>query len=65
MKANGLASAARRISEAGGDSIQSYERPMLVYNLGVVVVALIVLTILTMGLFRTWLAFEKSLGLAF
>jgi hypothetical protein len=38
---------------------------MLVYNLGVVVVALIVLTILTMGLFRTWLAFEKSLGLAF
>jgi hypothetical protein len=38
---------------------------MRVFNLGVVVVALIVLTILTVWLSSTWLAFEKSLGLAF
>jgi hypothetical protein len=65
VKASGLAGAARRISEAGGDSIQSYERRMRVFNLGVIVVALIVLTILIGWLSTTWLAFEKSLGLTF
>ena len=59
VKANGLAGAARRISEAGGVSVQSYERRMRVFNLGVVVVAL------TVWLSSTWLAFEKSLGLIF
>jgi hypothetical protein len=65
VKANGLAGAARRISEAGGVSVQSYERRMRVFNLGVTVVALIVLTILIEWLSATWLAFEKSLGLTF
>jgi hypothetical protein len=46
VKANGLAGAVKRISETGGDSMQSYERRMRVFNLGVIVVALIVLTIL-------------------
>jgi len=64
VKANGLAGAARWISEAGEDSIQSYERRMGVFNLGVIVVALIVLTILIGWLSTTWPAFEKSLGLA-
>jgi hypothetical protein len=56
-EANGLAGAARRISEAGGDS------RMRVFNFGVTVVALIVLTILIGWLSTTWLAFEKSRGL--
>jgi len=38
---------------------------MRVFNLGVIVVALIVLPILIGWLFTTWLAFEKSLGLTF
>jgi hypothetical protein len=38
---------------------------MRVFNLGVTVVALIVLTILIEWLSATWLAFEKSLGLTF
>jgi len=37
---------------------------MGVFNLGVIVVALIVLTILIGWLSTTWPAFEKSLGLA-
>ena len=35
MKANRLAGAATRISEAGGVSVQSYEWRIRVYNLGV------------------------------
>ena len=57
MKANGLAGAARRISEAGGDSIGSY--------LGVIVVALIILAILIVWLSTAWMAFEKSLATLF
>jgi hypothetical protein len=38
---------------------------MRVFNLGVIVVALIVLTSLIGWLSTTWLAFEKSLGLPF
>jgi hypothetical protein len=53
-EANGLAGVARRISEAGGDS------RMRVFNFGVTVVALIVLTILIGWLSTTWLAFEKE-----
>jgi len=37
---------------------------MRVFELGVIVVALIALTILIVCLFRAWMAFEKSLGLA-
>jgi len=65
VKANGLAGAARRISETGGDSVQSYERRMRVFNLGVLAVALIILTILIEWLPTAWMAFEKSLGLTF
>jgi hypothetical protein len=65
VKANGLAGAARGISEAGGQSIQAYERRMRVFNLGVILVALIVLMILIEWLSTAWLAFEKSLGLTF
>jgi hypothetical protein len=65
MKANGIAGATRRISETAGDSVQSYERRMRVFNLGVIVVALIVLTILIVWLSTAWMAFEKSLGLTF
>ena len=63
LKANGLAGAARRISEAGGESIQSYERRMRVLNF--IVVALIVPTILMESLSTAWMAFQKSLGLTF
>jgi hypothetical protein len=38
---------------------------MRVLNLGVIVVALAVLTILIEWLCNAWLAFEKSLGLTF
>jgi hypothetical protein len=38
---------------------------MRVFNLGVIVVALIVLTILIVWLSTAWMAFEKSLGLTF
>ena len=36
MKASGLAGAARRISEAGGESMRSYERRMRAFNLGLI-----------------------------
>ena len=49
----------------GGESIRSYERRMRVFNLGVIVVALIILTILIERLTSAWIAFEKSLGLTF
>jgi len=65
VKANGLADAARRISEVHGESIRLYERRMRVFNLGVIVVALIILTILIERLTSAWIAFEKSLGLTF
>jgi len=65
VKAKGLAGVARRISEAGGQTIQSYKRRMRVFNLRVVIVALIVLTILIEWLSTAWLAFAKSLGLTF
>jgi len=63
VKANGLAGAARGISEGDAESIQSYERRMRVFNLGVIAVALIILTILIERLSSAWIAFEKSLGL--
>jgi hypothetical protein len=65
VKANGLAGAARGISEAGAESIQSYDRRMRIFNLGIIVIALIILTILIERLSSTWMAFEKSLGLTF
>ena len=63
-EANGLAGAARGIS-AGAESILSYERRMRVFNLGVIVVALIALTIVIHWISTAWMAFEKSLGLTF
>ena len=36
---------------------------MRVFDLGIIVVALIALTILIVCLFSTWMAFEKSIGL--
>jgi len=65
VKARGLAGDSKRTSETGGDKIQSYERRMRVFNWEVVVVALTALTILIMWLSSAWIAFEKSLGLAF
>ena len=65
VKANGLAGDTKRISESGAESLQSYERRMRVFNLGVIVVALIILTILIERLSSAWMAFEKSLGLTF
>jgi len=65
VKANGLAGAAGRISEVGGESVQSYERRMRVFNLGVIVVALIALTILIERLSSTWTAFETSVAHTF
>jgi hypothetical protein len=41
--------------------VQSYERRMRLFDLGVIVVALIVLTILIVWLSSDWMAFEKSL----
>ena len=49
----------------GGENILAYERRMRVFNLGVIVVALIILTILIERLTSAWIAFEKSLGLTF
>ena len=46
----------------GGESVQSYERRMCIFNFGVIVVALIVLTILIVWFSTGWMAFEKSLG---
>jgi hypothetical protein len=65
VKASGLAGAAKRLSESGTESLQSYERRMRVFNLEVIVIALIVLTILIVWLSATWMAFEKSLGHTF
>jgi hypothetical protein len=65
VKANGLAGAAKRISERGGESIQSYERRMRVFSLEVIVVALIVLAVLIAWLSIDWMAFEKSLAHTF
>jgi len=62
VKGNGTAGATRRIQEAAGEGVQSYERRMRAFNLGVIVVALIVLTILIVWLSTTWVAFEKSLA---
>jgi hypothetical protein len=45
--------------------LQSYERRMRVFNLGVIVIALTGVTILIVLLSTAWLAFEKSLGLTF
>jgi hypothetical protein len=64
VNASGLAGDAKRISEAGGDSLLSYERRMRVFNLEVIVVVLIVLTILIGWLYTTWLAFENSIRVA-
>ena len=61
VKANGLGDT-KRISESGAESLQSYERRMRVFNLAIIVVALMVLTILIIWLSDTWMAFEKSLG---
>jgi hypothetical protein len=63
VKANGLAGDTRRISETTRESIESYERRMRIFNLAIVVVALMVLTILIIRLSDAWIAFEKSLGL--
>jgi hypothetical protein len=65
VKANGQAGDTKRISETVRESIKSYERRMRVFNLEIVVVALMVLAILIIWLSDTWVAFEKSLGLAF
>jgi hypothetical protein len=65
VKASGIAGDAKHISETAGESIQSYERRMRVFEFGIIVVALIVLTILIMCLFCAWTAFEKSLGSSF
>jgi hypothetical protein len=62
VKAKGLAGSARRISEGG--RIQSYEGRMRVFELGVIVAALITLTIQIVCLFSAWMDFEKSLRLA-
>ena len=65
VKASGLAGNKERISETGGESVASYERRMRAFNLGIIVVALMVLTILVIWLSDTWMAFEKSLVLPF
>jgi hypothetical protein len=64
VKAGGLARNAKRIPETG-QSVELYEGRMRVYDLGIIVVALIALTILMMCLFNAWMAFEKSLAHAF
>jgi hypothetical protein len=45
--------------------LQAYERRMRVFNLGVIVVALIALTILIQWILTAWMAFEKSIGPTF
>jgi predicted nucleic acid-binding Zn ribbon protein len=65
VKARGLAGDAKRVSETAQESIESYERRMRVFNLEIVVVALMILTILLIWLSDTWMAFEKSLGHTF
>jgi hypothetical protein len=63
VKANGLADAAKRISERGGEIgwAQSYERRMRIFNLEVVLAALIALAVLIVWLFMAWEAFQKSM----
>jgi hypothetical protein len=65
VKANGLAGDTKRISETTRESIETYERRMRIFNLAIVVAALMVLPILIIRLSDAWFAFEKSLGLRF
>jgi hypothetical protein len=58
VKAKGLAGSARRISDGG--RIQSYEGRMRLFELGVIVAALITLTIQIVCLFSAWMDFEKA-----
>jgi hypothetical protein len=62
VKANGLLGAAKRTSERGAEInwMQSYERRMRIFNLEVILAALIALTILIVGLFTAWGAFQNS-----
>ena len=62
MKASGLAGAAKRISEAVGESIQSYERGIRIFKLGIIVGALIVQTNQCGCPVPGWL-FQKSVDL--
>jgi phage baseplate assembly protein W len=64
VKAQGLGDT-RRISETTRESIESYERRMRIFNLAIIVVALMILTILIIWLSDTWMAFEKSLANTF
>jgi hypothetical protein len=64
VNANG-AGDTKRISETTRESIETYERRMRIFNLAIVVAALMVLPILIIRLSDAWFAFEKSLGLRF
>ena len=63
MNADGSAGAAKRISNRRGATVQSYERRMLIFNLRVILAALIVLALLIVWLPTVWRAFEKSVAL--
>jgi hypothetical protein len=45
------------------NSMRSYERRVRIFNLGVALLALIILVILIVWLSGAWMAFEKSLEL--
>jgi hypothetical protein len=62
VKANGLLAAAKRTSERGAEInwMQSYERRMRIFNLEVILAALIALAIFIVWLFTAWGAFQNS-----
>ena len=62
VKANGLLGVAKRTSERGREInwMQSYERRMRIFNLEVILAALIALAILIVWLFTAWAAFRES-----
>jgi hypothetical protein len=62
VKATGLAGTARRIQKRIETAYsRAYERRMRTFNLGVIVVALIVLMILIVWLSDTWTVFQRTL----
>jgi hypothetical protein len=66
MKANGLASTAKRTPVKGREDswTQAYEIRMRRFNLEVVLVALIAIALLIAWLFTTWEAFQESVPLS-
>jgi hypothetical protein len=65
VKANGLIREAKWTSEGDGKIswAQAYERRMWIFNVEIILAALIIFAILVVLLFTAWAAFQESLPL--